>query len=183
VEHSLPGELIVSSVDDGSVPGVLLTAPSSVPGDSEQVPPGSLRATDLATGRTLWTTDVEAVGISEALVVLGRVYVVTTAGIAVLDGRSGDLLWTVAGDDHGDGNRSFSRLMTDGRYLLALQGNGMGRPGGEIAAFDLTSGSAAWSAPLPAGFDDVYASGPMLIGVAYEQTENMTKVVRVARIG
>ena len=75
----VPGELLPLTVDDGSVPGLVLTSS------------GDVRGWDAATGESRWRSDV--VASVNALLLDGRVYVSTRGGVAALDGRTGDLLW------------------------------------------------------------------------------------------
>lgn len=180
VEHELPGELVYTAVDDGSVPGLILTVPlpsAATDGGEEAVRVGSLRGSDATTGRTLWTADISKSGYG-ALVLLGRVYVLAGQGIDVLDGRSGKLLWTIEPSD----GVTYGSIMTDGRALLAVRNPGQAG-GDRIDAYSLTGPDQVWSAPIPAGLVEVRGVGPMLVGVAYADSLYSRDVVRVARLG
>ena len=180
VEHTLSGDPAYLAVDDGSVPNLILTlpSPSAATDDGEEaVRVGSLRGSDATTGRTLWTADVSKSGYG-TLVLLGRVYVLGGQGVVVLDGRSGKLLWTIEPPD----NVTYGAIMTDGRSLLAVRNPGQAG-GDRIDAYSLTGPDQVWSAPIPAGLDEVHAVGTMLVGVAYAGPQYLRDVVRVARLG
>jgi hypothetical protein len=182
VEHVLSGDLVYTSVDDGSVPNLLLTMPSpssdgGVGGGDEEVPLGGLRGSDVRTGRTLWTADISTSGYG-ALVLLGRVYVLAGLGIDVLDGRTGKVLWTIEAPK----GLTYGTIMTDGRHLLAVR-NPSEVGASWIDAFDLTGADLAWSAVVPAGLSEVRPMGKVLFGVAYAESEYSSTVARVARFG
>ncbi|WP_421740196.1 PQQ-binding-like beta-propeller repeat protein [Cellulomonas sp.] len=133
-------------VDDGSVPGLLLTTDSSV------------HAYDATTGAARWTTDVRSM--TNALVVRGRVYVTTDREVVAIDGRSGRELWR---SDELVG-LALSNLLTDGEHILApAERTGTtGVPA--LIAYDPASGAEVFRAPYPEGVIEVGALGRTLVG-------------------
>ena len=98
-DRVLLGRLVDVTVDDGSLPGLVLTSREK------------LYAWDEETGRPRWERDLEA-GF-DALVVRGRVYLCSSTSVVALDGRTGDLVWEAEAP-----SCSYSGLATDGRDLL-----------------------------------------------------------------
>ena len=142
----LPGEVLPLTVDDGSVPDLVLTSS------------GDVRGWDAATGEARWRSDV--VASVNALLLDGRVYVSTRGGVAALDGRTGDLLWrasTVASTVPGF-------LVTDGRQLVTTEQPVGGGNISNLAAVALDDGRSLWRVSFP---DDLWSSaavGHLLIG-------------------
>lgn len=133
-------------VDDGSVPGLLLTGDNAV------------HAYDASTGAARWTTDVRSM--TNALVVRGRVYVTTDREVVAIDGRSGRELWR---SDELVGLTS-SNLLTDGEHILvpAERTGASGVPA--LIAYDPASGAEVFRAPYPEGVIEVGALGRTLVG-------------------
>lgn len=140
-EVTVPGTYAMPQVDDGSVPGLLLTTDA-----------GGLRAWD-ARGEPLWTAPVAAARRGSVVVAEGRVHVASTSTAVTLDARTGRELWqstTPTGSD---------RQLTDGRHLLVVDGR-------ELVALDPADGSEAWRTPMPDGVDDVTSVHGLLVGYA-----------------
>ena len=143
----LPGTYLDVSVDDGSVPDLVLT--------SDVV----LRAWDVRTGRARWTSDETASG--PALVLGGRVYVSTMTGTVALDGRTGAIVWrSTVSPGHAPGS-----LATDGRTILVADQPVAGSERSELVAYGLGDGRPVWQAPLPDGIRSSTAVGRVLLGL------------------
>ncbi|MBO3103399.1 outer membrane protein assembly factor BamB family protein [Cellulomonas fengjieae] len=143
---AVDGTPVTVGVDDGSVPGLLLTADRS------------LHAWDDATGDELWSADVRST--TTALVVRGRVVVTTERAVVALDGRSGRELWRT---DELTGLTP-SALLTDGAHILAaLDRTGTsGVPA--LAAYDPATGAEQFRAPYPDGVIELGSVGRALVG-------------------
>ncbi|WP_456823653.1 outer membrane protein assembly factor BamB family protein [Cellulomonas sp. P5_E12] len=142
----LPGGLLPLTVDDGSVPGLVLTSDVS------------LRAWDADTGDARWKADV--VASVNALVLGGRVYLSTQNGVVALDGRTGEVVWrgeTTEGNVPGF-------LATDGEHLVVADQPVVGGPRSELVALALDDGHAAWRVPFPDGLRSSVAVGHLLLG-------------------
>ncbi|WP_315094654.1 PQQ-binding-like beta-propeller repeat protein [uncultured Cellulomonas sp.] len=142
----LPGEVLPFTVDDGSVPGLVLTSG------------GNVRGWDRSTGDARWKSDV--VASVNALVLRGRVYLSTQAGVVALDGRSGDVVWrgvTAEGNVPGF-------LVTDGELLVAADQPVGGGPRSELVAYALDDGRTVWRVPLPDGLRSSVAVGHLFLG-------------------
>ena len=144
---ALPGGRLGIAVDDGSVPGLVLTSDAS------------LRGWDDRTGALRWTSD--QVATSDALVLRGKVYISTTAGTVALDGRTGEIVWrTTVTPGHVPGS-----LATDGTHLLLADQPIAGDDASELDAYGLDDGRVAWRAPLPAGVRSSTSVGRVLLGL------------------
>ncbi|WP_315094653.1 PQQ-binding-like beta-propeller repeat protein [uncultured Cellulomonas sp.] len=151
----LEGGLLGSVVDDGSVPGLVLTS-------SDQ-----LHAWDRRTGDPRWEAELQSTG--SALVVRGRVYLTTSTGIAALDGRTGAVVWT-----QDLPSSSIGALATDGRDLLLSTAFDGGQDGAEqlgadatrkgMTGYDLATGDQTRFVPYPEDVFDVQVYGEMIIG-------------------
>lgn len=145
-DRVLDGRLLVTPVDDGSLPGLVLTAL------------GQLHAWDRETGRERWTADVEP-GYS-ALVVRGRVYLSTATSLVALDGRTGKLVWETPASL---GLGGF--LATDGRQVLVPSTSSSGiADGGRLVAYDFATGQEVRRIPYPTGVTDVQMYHGLLLG-------------------
>ncbi|GEM00365.1 outer membrane protein assembly factor BamB family protein [Cellulomonas terrae] len=141
----VPGEVLSFTVDDGSVPELVLTSS------------GDVRGWDAATGEQRWRSDV--VASSNALVLDGRVYVSTRAGVVALDGQTGDLLWraaTVAGTAPGF-------LVTDGRNVVTAEQHVSGGTS-ELVAYGLDDGRTVWRVRFPDSLRFSLSVGHLLLG-------------------
>ncbi len=142
----LPGAVLPLAVDDGSLPGLVLTSG------------GNVRGWDAATGDARWTSDV--VASVNALVLDGTVYLSTQAGVVALDGRSGAVVWraaTVEGTVPGS-------VATDGRHLLAAEQPVVGDAASQLVAYALDDGRTLWRVPLPDRLRSTVAVDHLLIG-------------------
>ncbi|KQR08244.1 PQQ-binding-like beta-propeller repeat protein [Cellulomonas sp. Leaf334] len=141
----LRGEPVHVSVDDGSLPGVVLTYLSHA------------YAWDRRTGEQLWEAKVQPN--YGALVIRGRVYLTTSTEVLALDGRSGEVVWRHPLPSYGEGS-----LATDGRDLLLLSSSYDGSREGGVTVFDLASGDETRTVPFPDGVSDVQLLHGVLIG-------------------
>lgn len=148
----LRGEPVPVTVDDGSLPGVMLTYLSHA------------YAWDRRTGEELWEAEVQPSG--NALVIRGRVYLTTSTEIVALDGRSGDVVWRTPLPSYGAGS-----LATDGRDLLLLspEYDGSGEAG--LTVLDVASGAETRTVAFPDGVSDLQLLHGMLVGWSYETDE------------
>ena len=142
----LPGGVLPLTVDDGSVPGLVLTSDVS------------LRGWDADTGEQRWKTDV--VASVNALVLRGRVYLSTQNGVVALDGRTGEVAWRGATTE---GNVP-GFLATDGEHLVVADQPVVGGPRSELVALDVDDGHAVWRVPFPGGLRSSVAVGHLLLG-------------------
>ena len=120
-DRVLRGRVVGRSVDDDSVPGLVLTSRTSC-----------TRGTRRPVGRdgTVTSRDVY-----DALVVRGRDFLCTSSGIAALDGRTGEQVWEAKAPAC-----MSSGLATDGRDLLLLSvAGGASGPAG-VTSYDLATG-------------------------------------------
>lgn len=139
---TVDGQPVELSVDDGSVPGLLLTADDEV------------HAWDAGTGTPRWSHEASAV--TGALVVRGRVYVASSLGVVALDGRTGRTLWATAAED----GPVVGPPLTDGRHVIVPVANA--EP--VLVAYDPVSGREEFRAGYPAGVGEVGAAGRRLVG-------------------
>ena len=151
----LDGRLVDVSVDDGSVPGLVLM-------NDEHV-----HAYDRDSSVPRWSVPHSMAG--NALVVRGRVYLSTSSGVVAVDGRTGEELWLAPPPE----SRSLGALVTDGIHLLSAQQRPdvAGEvsqddwPGvGELAAYGFDDGRELWRVDLPEDFLGVWSSGSTLVG-------------------
>ena len=141
----VPGEVLPFTVDDGSVPDLVLTSS------------GDVRGWDAATGEARWRSDV--VASVNALLLDGRVYVSTRAGVAALDGRTGDLLWRASA-----GSAVPGFVVTDGRQVVTTEQPAGGGNISGLAAFALDDGRTLWRVSFPDNLWSSAAVGHLLIG-------------------
>jgi outer membrane protein assembly factor BamB len=142
----LPGSLLPLTVDDGSVPGLVLTSDAS------------LRAWDAGTGEARWKSGV--VASVNALVLGGRVYLGTQSGVVALDGRTGEVVWRGATTE---GNVP-GVLVTDGEHLVVADQPVVAGPASELVAFAFDDGHSVWRVPFPAGLRSSVGVGHLLLG-------------------
>ena len=141
----LRGEPLQVTVDDGSLPGMVLTYLSHA------------YAWDRQTGEELWEAKVQP-GYN-ALVIRGRVYVTTSTEVLALDGRSGAVVWRIPMPSSGTGS-----LATDGRDLLLLSPSYDGADDGAVTVLDLATGDELRTIPYPQGVADVQLLNGLLVG-------------------
>lgn len=143
VDVTYPGLRVAIGVDDGSVPRLVLTYGQVV------------ESFDRDTGEHRWTLDRRSYG--KALVVLGRIYLMTSSGVVAVDGSSGEILWQSSVPT----GAILRNLFTDGRHVLASIRHDRTT---ELVAFELDDGAKAWHTTLPDGIDSVSPIGHLLIG-------------------
>lgn len=151
----LTGSRVTLTADDGSVPGLVLMSDATV------------RAYERGRSTPRWSIGHSIAG--NALVLRGRVYLSTDAGLLAVDARTGEELWRVSPP----AGRSLGALVTDGRHLLSAQQrpDSTGEvtqddwPGiGELVAYRFTDGGEDWRVELPAGLTGIWSSGSTLVG-------------------
>ena len=143
---TVDGQPVSASVDDGSVPGLLLSYDTA------------LHAWDTGTRTVRWSHD--AFQTTRALIVRGTVYAATTRGIIALDGATGGLLWRREGKDIANPGA----LFTDGRHiLLAPDTPGTTTPQ-VLIAYDPASGDEVFRAPYPEGISPIGDAQGRLMG-------------------
>lgn len=150
----LRGEPVQVTVDDGSLPGVVLTYLSHA------------YAWDRRTGEQLWEAEVQPS--YHALVVRGRVFLSTSTEIVALDGRSGEVVWRTPLPSYGEG-----QLATDGRDLLLLSHAYDDSGEGGVTVYDLATGHTLRTIPYPEGVADVQLLNGVLVGWSYLSGEVM----------
>ena len=138
-----PGARIPLSVDDGSLPGLVLTSDERV------------EAYDRDSGHLVWSLPRR--GFGSAIVMLGRVYLMTSDGVVAVDGRSGVESWRAP---VGDG-ANLRALFTDGHQILASERRGSTT---ELAAYAPDDGHQDWRTTLPGRIDTLATMGHLLIG-------------------
>lgn len=143
---TVDGEGLSVTVDDGSLPGLLLTS-----GDA-------LDAWDARTGEARWSYDTSVV--TGALVVRGRVYFLGSTGIVAVDGRTGELLWTAPYDE----DLVATTLLTDGRHLLVPTEATSADATSALVAYDLVDGHVDFRAGYPPGIADLGPARRAIVG-------------------
>ncbi|MBO3095152.1 PQQ-binding-like beta-propeller repeat protein [Cellulomonas dongxiuzhuiae] len=130
-EVRLDGSPLPVVVDDGSVPGLVLTRTPQ------------LQAWDAGDGTPRWQATV--FDAQNATILQGRVHVGTSAWLVTYDGATGAELWRWAGPT------GVGTPLTDGRHLYVLGSRG-GRHSGpyDLVALHVADGTEAWRTPLPA---------------------------------
>ena len=153
VLHRFDGVPLGADVDDGSAPGVLVTALTGA---------SLLRGLDPATGAVLWEREVPTAdagagaGAAGALprglaLVEGRLALAWSGRALAVDLEDGALVWDVAAS----GTLTFSG-MTDGERLLLPRTTDDG--GHDLVAVSLADGSPVWRTRLPAALHAVLAT-------------------------
>ncbi|UZN03432.1 hypothetical protein [Cellulomonas sp. S1-8] len=129
-EVRVDGSPLPVTVDDGSVPGLVLT----------RMP--RLQAWDADDGEARWATTI--VDAQDATILDGRVHVGTSAAVVTFDGATGAELWRVRRPT-ATGNPA-----TDGRhlYVTASQGGRHSAPY-DLVALHPADGTEAWRVPMP----------------------------------
>lgn len=139
------GQVLPPTVDDGSVPGLLLTSPDGL----------RLTARDAA-GEELWTHDSGAA--PGPAVLAGRVYTGTGGGVVALDARTGAEVWRSDLVREGP-------VVTDGDHLVAMALRPLADGRREVLVLDHADGSVVWRAPLPAGVQDLVAVAGVVLAM------------------
>ncbi|RHA43522.1 outer membrane protein assembly factor BamB family protein [Cellulomonas rhizosphaerae] len=145
-DRVLDGQHVTFGVDDGSVPGLVLTTD------------GKIRAWDVRSGKALWSSDV-AMFADQAMVLRGRVFVGTGDAVSALDGRTGETLWT----QKSESSRYLVSLFTDGTHVLASVAAGGELPS-VIVAYVPSSGEKVFQAVLPSGIEQATVFNHQLVG-------------------
>lgn len=168
------GDPVVPTFDDGSLPDLLLVAAVVAPSDGGG---GTtvLTGRDAETGDGRWTSEVVAdYQFPGALVMRGKVFLQTTDGLAAVDGRTGEKLWTAPSPK----SSMFGELMTDGHHLLVTLRNASDGRIGDLVALDPATGETDWRSRVPDGIESYYPVGGALLGVRTDAFGNATEVVR-----
>ncbi|WP_258724274.1 PQQ-binding-like beta-propeller repeat protein [Cellulomonas sp. NS3] len=145
----LPGVPAFTSVDDGSAPGVVLTADER------------FHAWDARTGEAVWQSERlgdGAVPWTDTILLDGALYGADASGrIVALDASTGETRWTASFAPSAD--RS---VWTDGRMVLVLE---LAEDGGRrLSGFALTDGSRVFTGALP-DVEVLTSSGRLLFGI------------------
>ncbi len=156
----MPGSLTPIEVDDGSVPGLLLTEDST------------LYAWDGQSGSARWSSkqpsaDAPGFGRSGAVIVRGKVYVLSQAGIAALDGRTGKTLWRVEPGKH----LVPTTLFTDAHHLLVGYENPSHYGDPLVIAYDFARGTEVSRTAYPTGIEHLEVWDGTLLGYSSSHTE------------
>ncbi|HEY5554287.1 MAG TPA: PQQ-binding-like beta-propeller repeat protein, partial [Cellulomonas sp.] len=139
---TVDGQLVYAAVDDGSVPGLMLTYDTS------------LHGWDAHTGAARWSHDAYLT--TGALILRGRIYAATSQGVIALDGRTGESLWSGQGKD-----RFTGALFTDGRHIFTALDVGTTPV---LVAYDPVSGEEAFRAQYPEGIGQMGEVDRRLMG-------------------
>jgi hypothetical protein len=140
------GEPVWAAVDDGSVPGLMLTYDTA------------LHAWDAATRAARWSHD--AYQTTSAVIVRGYVYAATARGLVALDGKTGELVWRREGAD----SVMPGSVSTDGRHVFLTPNPGGTGATPVLIAYDPTTGEEAFRAPYPVGIVPVGEANKKLLG-------------------
>ncbi|MBO3103914.1 outer membrane protein assembly factor BamB family protein [Cellulomonas fengjieae] len=167
------GEPLHSPVDDGSVPGLLLTVTSGtrLADPSGESGPG-LQAYDTGTGERRWFVGMTQLGggmqPATAIVLDERVYVTRPdAAVVAIDAHTGATLWSAQESGSQVG------IFTDGRLVYAQAQRPAGEGGAQLVGRDLSTGEEVWHAPLPDGIDNLWVAGHRLFGSNFTTGENL----------
>jgi outer membrane protein assembly factor BamB len=149
---TVKGDLIRLVVDDGSVPGLVLTRFVH------------LQAWDRGTRDELWEANVPPA--YAAIVARGLVYLTTSTEVIALDGRTGAVEWRVSVPLVGS-----ATVATDGRDLLVL--SVPDGTDGRMTGYDLATGERTREVTYPDGVSDVQLMHGVLVGWS-SATEKVT---------
>lgn len=145
---TVDGRLVHAILDDGSVPGLLLTSDPGV------------HAWDERTGAARWTND-EVVSAHSALVMRGRVFVTTAKGVVALDARTGATTWAVDTERR----MTVSSIATDAHHLLVMLDPTTPDDEPVLVAYDPASGHEEFRARYPDGVTMVGPGRHSLVGM------------------
>lgn len=137
---TVDGQVVYRVLDDGSVPGLLLTSDSA------------LHAWDVRTGTELWSD--KRVSPAMVLMMRGRAFVLTNGQIIAYDARTGERLW----DAKIETEMRAGLMFTDGRHLLVPFDSLPDAAGPGVVAYDPATGEVAFRTPFPAGIRQVVAA-------------------------
>jgi len=143
------GDLLTRTVDDGSIPGLELSAGTKT------------YAWDAASSTRLWSADVvpDRNWGDQVLVLDGKVYLSTAEGVVALDGEDGSVLWTTPRSPA----TMSGELLTDGPHLLLVQSPVDPAGTGDVLVLDRRDGTALRRVPLPDGTWYAFSAGGRLI--------------------
>ncbi|MCC2335431.1 outer membrane protein assembly factor BamB family protein [Cellulomonas wangsupingiae] len=150
----LTGDPVGVDLDDGSVPGLVLTSDG-----------GALQGWG-GDGRRLWSAAVAAPW--GAILLDGRLHFTSGATLVTLDARTGEELWR--------SDATTTSVVTDGRHLLTLVEPTRGEAGPQLVALDPVDGSERWRSALPDGTDSLESYLHLLIAAAHDETTGTTRV-------
>jgi outer membrane protein assembly factor BamB len=158
-DRTLAGWLAQPGVDDGSLPGLLLTADTA------------LHAWDADTGDPRWSSEglfdlADGPARPSILVIRSRVYVLTPTGVVVLDGHTGKPLWSVKADK----GQVATTLLTDARHLFIAYERAGQAGDAELVAYPFDEGAPVWHVAYPDGIDHVVAWDGRLVGYDEDYT-------------
>jgi outer membrane protein assembly factor BamB len=143
---TVDGQPVYASVDDGSVPGLMLTYDTA------------LHGWDTDTRAARWSHDAYLT--TSALILRGNIYAATTRGVIALDGRTGESLWSSQGRD----SLIPGTLSTDGRHILLTPDTGGADATPVLVAYDPVSGDEAFRAQYPEGISPMGEADRRLMG-------------------
>ncbi|KQR17321.1 PQQ-binding-like beta-propeller repeat protein [Cellulomonas sp. Leaf334] len=146
---TIGGSRFDTALDDGSVPGLVLTRDDM------------LRGWDADTGSRRWSNDT-VIDASHALIMRGKVFVGSTSGLRALDGATGQVLWSTK---PGRGWTLGSTMFTDGRHLLVPVTAVTAGDRSQLVAYDPATGQEVFRADFPAGVSQVVPAGRSLVGL------------------
>lgn len=155
-DRVLVGRIVHLAVDDGSVPGLVLTSRDR------------LYAWDQESGAPRWDRDLAAG--YDALVVRGRVYLCSASSIVALDGRTGEPEWEADAP-----SCPYSGLATDGQDVLVTSITTSAGAGG-MTGYDFATGEQTRRFPLPEGVVELGTYREELLG--YSRTFEEVAVLR-----
>lgn len=149
------------TVDDGSEPDLLLTyAPTGTGVD----------VWDTRTGTVRWSRD--DVGLSDAVLLDGVAYVATQGGdVLALDLADGTTLWSTGRPGRGVALHGplTPTMLTDGRVLALVEHRASGSA--VLRAFEISGGTPAWTAELPAEVEGVNVIRDQVVGYRVETAD------------
>ncbi|WP_426593205.1 PQQ-binding-like beta-propeller repeat protein [Cellulomonas sp. McL0617] len=140
------GQQVYVSVDDGSVPDLVLAYDSTVERWSRH------------DGHLAWSAGVASPTLAEAI--RGRIYLTTALGVVGLDGATGTQLW------ESTGLGVPQALMTDGRHILVSYGGTAESGPGFLVAYDPRTGHEDFRVGLPDGIDQISQDNHTLLGLS-----------------
>jgi outer membrane protein assembly factor BamB len=151
-DRTLQGGLVRPGLDDGSEPDLVLTADTT------------LHAWDADTGTQRWSsTEITPAssGIQPpaVLVIRGRVYVLSPAGLVALDAGTGKTLWHVAPD-----KTVPLALMTDAHHVVVGYESPYGGGEPQLVAYTFGNGTEVARFPYPEGIDHIQNRDGTLVG-------------------
>jgi putative pyrroloquinoline-quinone binding quinoprotein len=150
---TVEGTPVSMPVDDGSVPGLLLTVDTAV------------HAWHAETGAERWTSTDPALSADDgqqpsAIVVRGDVYVISPTGLVALDGGTGKTLWLIPAE----AGLVPQVILTDARHLLVGYTRLAHDGDSVVVAYDFSKGTEAFRARYPTGISFLTVWNSTLLG-------------------